>query len=72
VEPLARSTPYYRLSNGTLSKLYDGGPHRPVENSVQAWRHLLGNRLLCRETTEKPTPMPPASARAIYLDEVTA
>jgi hypothetical protein len=41
VEPLARSTPYYRQSGGKLGKLYDGGPNRPVENEDQAWRHLL-------------------------------
>lgn len=68
VEPLARSTPYYRIGNGKLGKLYDGGPHRPVENEAQAWRHLLNARLLCSKTVEKPTPMPSSKARAIYLD----
>lgn len=68
VEPLARSTPYYRQSNGRLGKLYDGGPHRPVENEAQAWRQLLSNRLLCSKTTAKPTPMPASKARAVYLD----
>ena len=67
VEPLARSTPYYRLPKGTLAKLYDGGPHRPVENDHQAWRHLLNSRLLCAHKVEKPTPIPSSKARAIYL-----
>lgn len=70
VESLARTTPYYRMTNGRLGKLYDGGPHRPVENESQAWRHLLSNRLLCSNTTEKPTPMPASKARAVYLDGV--
>jgi hypothetical protein len=68
VEPLARSTPYYRRNDGRLDKLYDGGPHRPVENEAKAWRHLLNNRLLCSKTTEKPTPMPASKARAIYIN----
>lgn len=67
-ESLARSTPYYRRSNGTLEKLYDGGPHRPVDNESQAWRHLLNARLLCAKTTEKPTPVPASKACSIYLD----
>ena len=71
-ESLARSTPYFRRSDGKLAKLYDGGPHRPVENEAQAWRHLLSNRLLCSKTTERPTPMPSSKARAIYLDAVPA
>lgn len=69
VEPLARSTPYYRQSNGRLAKLYDGGPHRPVDNDAQVWRSLLNNRILCSKTTERPTPMPASKARAIYLDD---
>ena len=68
VEPLARSTPYFRAQGGMLQKLYDGGPHRPVDNEAQAWRQLLNARLLCSKTTEKPTPMPSSKARAIYLD----
>jgi hypothetical protein len=72
VEPMARSTPYYRASNGTLAKLYDGGPHRPVENESQKWRRLLDARLLCSKTTEKPTPITTSKARAIYIDGVTA
>jgi hypothetical protein len=67
VEPLARSTPYYRQSGGKLAKLYDGGPHRPVDNEAQAWRHLMSNRLLCSKATERPTPMPSSKARAVYL-----
>jgi hypothetical protein len=72
VETLARSTPYYRRSGGRLAKLYDGGPHRPVENETQAWRHLLSNRLLCSKTTQWPTPMPASKARAVYLDTISA
>lgn len=72
VEPLALSTPYYRRSDGKLSKLYDGGPHRPVRNDAQDWRHLLNNRLLCSKTTQRPTPLPASKARAIYLDAVQA
>lgn len=71
-ESLVRSTPYYRTKDGNLAKLYDGGPHRPVENEAQAWRHLLSNRLLCSKTTERPTPMPRGKARAIYLDDTDA
>lgn len=72
VQPLLRSTPYYRLSGGKLAKLYDGGPHRPVDNEAQAWRHLMNNRLLCSKTTAKPTPVPASKATAIYLDAVPA
>ena len=72
VEPMARSTPYFRRGDGKLAKLYDSGPHRPVENDAQAWRHLLSSRLLCSKLTERPTPMPSSKARAIYLDAVPA
>ena len=72
VEPLARTTPYFRQGSGKLAKLYDGGPHRPVPNEAQAWRHLLNNRMLCSKTTERPTPMPSSKARAVYLDGVPA
>ena len=68
VESLARSTPYYRTHTGQLHKLYDGGPHRPVENGHTNWRHLLSNRLLCSSTTERPTPMPATNMRSVYLD----
>ena len=70
VEGLAHSTPYYRQTNGTLAKLYDGGPHRPVPNELQAWRHLLNNRMLFSKTTQRPTPMAASKARAIYLGAV--
>lgn len=72
VEPLARTTPYYRRSDGSLNKLYDGGPHRPVVNGADAWRHLLSNRLPCSKTTQRPTPIAASKARAIYLDPVPA
>lgn len=73
VEPLARSTPYYRLSNGTLGKLYDGGPHRPVPNSRGCWDALMKLRTYPPQTVkaEKPTPIG-AKARAIYVDTITA
>lgn len=70
VEPLARSTPYYRKSNGTLAVLYDGGPHRPVPNSSEAWRHLLNSRLPTGRMIEKPTPIALRKARSIYLDGI--
>ena len=70
VETLARSTPYYRRSDGNLYKLYDGGPHRPVPNEAQAWRHLLNARLMCSPRTAKPTPVATTKARAIYLDTI--
>jgi hypothetical protein len=71
VEPLARSTPYYRLSNGTLGKLYDGGPHRPVPNSRGCWGALMKMRAYPPQQmkVEKPTPIG-AKARAIYIDGV--
>lgn len=72
VEPLVRSTPYFRASGGRLAKMYDGGPHRPVENGAQEWRNLLSNRLMCSKKTERPTPMPESKRRAIYIDVVPA
>ncbi len=65
-EELARSTPYYRRSDGTLAKLYDGDNHRPVPNDRRAWDILLGRRLGGCARPEKPTPIG-AKARAIYL-----
>jgi hypothetical protein len=65
VRPLARSTPYYRLSNGTLACLYDGGPHRPVPNSRGCWAALIAARSYpVAFTHEKPTPIG-AKARSI-------
>lgn len=72
VESLARSTPYYRLSNGTLGKLYDGGPHRPVPNSRECWNALVAARSYpVAFTHEKPTPIG-AKARVIYVDSIPA
>lgn len=68
VEPITRTTPYYRLGNGTLAKLYDGGPHCPVDNEAQAWRHLMSRRLPRSDKPERPTPISRSKARAIYLD----
>jgi hypothetical protein len=67
----ARSTPYYRRSDGTLNKLYDGGPHRPVPNSQEAWGHLLSLRLSGCAKPIKPTTIG-ARGRAIYIDKVIA
>ncbi len=63
---LVRSTPYYRRTDGSLAKLYDGDKHRPVPNDLQAWKHLLAGRLGGCAHPEKPTPIG-AKARAIYL-----
>ena len=73
VEPLARSTPYYRRNNGTLGKLYDGDSHRPVPNSRGCWDALMARRLYPSATikTERPTPIG-VKARAIYIDSVPA
>ena len=73
VEPLTRSTPYYRMSNGTLGKLYDGGPHRPVPNSRGCWDALMKSRACPSQKSkaEKPTPIG-VKARAIYVDTITA
>jgi hypothetical protein len=71
VPQLAWSTPYYRRSNGTLAKLYDGGPHRPVPNSREAWGWLMNARILQHVKPQKPTPIG-AKARAIYLPPTTS
>jgi len=69
-EEHARSTPYFRRSDGSLNKMYDGGPHRVIPNDAQVWLRLLAWRLGVR-TCRKPTrPSPIGSkARAIYLPE---
>lgn len=68
-EALAKSTPYYRRQDGSLGKIYDGGPHRVVPNSRDAWTALLAVRLGgCARLYESPTPISAAKARAIYLD----
>lgn len=66
-EPLARTTPYYRRSDGTLNKLYDGGPHHVVPNDLKDWKVLLSGRLANCAHPEKPTPISTSKARAIYL-----
>ena len=71
-ETLARSTPYYRRQDGALNKLYDGGPHRVVPNTLEAWKFLLAGRLWRCAHPERPTPISPKKARAIYLDGVLA
>ena len=71
-ESLAKTTPYYRRSDGSLNKLYDGGPHRPVANSLENWKRLMAGRLgLCAQPI-KPTPISVKKARAIYLDAIPA
>jgi hypothetical protein len=72
VEPLARTTPYFRRSDGSVNKLYDGGPHRPVPNELAAWKQLLAARLAGCAHPIKPTPISGTKARAIYLDAVPA
>lgn len=69
-EQLARSTPYYRRSDGSLNKLYDGGPHRVVPNELQAWKILLAGRLERCAAPQKPTPISAKKSRAIYLDGI--
>jgi hypothetical protein len=64
---LARSTPYYRKSDGTLGKWYDGGPYRPVENSRKSWSQLKQSALVVGRYA-KTTPIAPSKARVIYLD----
>jgi len=66
-ESVSRSTPYYRRSNGTLNRLYDGDKHTVVENSKASWAVLFSAMLGCGKP-EKPTPIG-AKARAIYLHE---
>lgn len=70
VQPLSRTTPYYRRSNGELSKLYDGGPHSVVPNSADAWRAIKALSMYCGKT-ERPTPIG-SKARAIYLSKEIA
>lgn len=65
-EQVARSTPYFRRRDGSLNKLYDGGPHRVVPNSLPEWKHLLAGRLVGCAHPLKPTPIG-VKARAIYL-----
>lgn len=62
---LTRSTPYYRLPDGTLAKLYDGDKHSPVPNRREEWRALIAARMDTGKH-DKPTPIGKKS-RAIYL-----
>lgn len=68
-DTLARTTPYYRRADGSLNKLYDGGPHAVVPNDLKAWKTLLSGRLGDCAKPDKPTPIG-AKARAIYLDGI--
>jgi hypothetical protein len=63
---VARSTPYYRLGDGNLAKMYDGDMHRPIPNDLKSWKHLLAARLGGCAHPEKPTPIG-IKARSIYL-----
>lgn len=65
---LARSTPYYRRSDGNLARLYDGGQLAPVENSREVWKALQADALVVGRYA-KPTPMAPTKARAVYLPD---
>lgn len=65
-EALARTTPYFRRQDGSLAKLYDGGPHRPVPNSREAWAKIMEANIISAPRWSKPTPIG-AKARAIYL-----
>ena len=72
-EQFAKSTPYYRRSDRSLNKLYDGGPHRVVPNAREPWQYLLSGRLSgCAHPYAPPTPISAKKARAIYLDAVAA
>lgn len=66
---VSRSTPYYRMPNGTLARLYDGGEHRPVPNDRASWKHLLERSLQGCGKPERRTPIG-AKARAIYLGQI--
>lgn len=65
-QAVSRGTPYFRLSNGELAKMYDGDKHVVVPNDLQAWQVLLAARLSSCAHPDKPTPIG-AKARAIYL-----
>ncbi|MBE5528412.1 hypothetical protein A9J41_12955 [Laribacter hongkongensis] len=65
VTNLVRTTPYYRLPDGSLAKMYDGEKHSPVPNGHEEWQALIATRLDTGEH-DKPTPIGKKS-RAIYL-----
>lgn len=65
----ARTTPYFRRADGSLNKLYDGGPHAVVPNELQVWKTLLSGRLGRCSHPDRPTPIG-AKARAIYIDGI--
>lgn len=66
VSPFARSTPYFRKSNGDLGKLYDGGSHAVIPNDRIEWKALMGAAIDCGQKPGKPTPIG-VKARAVYL-----
>jgi hypothetical protein len=68
---LARTTPYYRMSNGDLARLYDGGPHAVVPNGRNEWKALMAAAMDCSVKPDKPTPIG-AKARAVYLPDERA
>lgn len=71
VESLSLGTPYYRRSDGSLDRLYDGGEHNVVPNTRDAWKTLMAHALPKGEKTVTPTPIGSRS-RAIYLPEPVA
>lgn len=71
-EAWERSTPYYRKQDGSLNKLYDGGPHRVVPNEKVVWQYLLSGRLHKCAHPIAPTPITSTKARAIYVDAIPA
>ena len=71
VTEIAKTTPYYRRSDGSLNRLYDGGKLAPVENSKEAWKHLSAKAMIVGRYA-KSTPMSPTKRRAIYVPEFEA
>ena len=69
VQPIARTTPYFRKSDGSLAKLYDGGDLVVVANNKHAWDALMAARIHPEHRALKPT-LIGAKARAIYLPSI--
>lgn len=68
VSLVSKSTPFYRRSDGTLARLYDGNENKVVPNSRDVWTFLMTERLMCLQKPDKPTPIG-AKSRAIYLPD---
>ncbi|RMX08534.1 hypothetical protein D8I35_05515 [Corticibacter populi] len=71
VEKLARSTPYYRRSDGNLEPLYDLARPGVVPNGKVEWVAIMAARMDCGRV-DKPTPRTASKARAIYLPGLPA